>query len=332
MAVFLFSDVARSTLAAGISAGATSVILAPGTGALFPAPAAGQQFALIFNDAATRLVYEVAYCTARSGDVLTIVRGQEGTTPQAWLIGDNAYNGPTSGTMQAMLQTVHMTDSSLNPIFQSMAAIGAIYAGIGTGFSHRVVFSVHGTYSWTVPPGVGQYFAEVYAPGGAGGSSGPAAISPGSGGGGGGYANKLFYGQVPGTVFPVIVGAGGTCVPFGNGSAGGNTSFNGIFAQGGQGGRAQANILSVGFVPTGGDINQRGGTSTSCISYAGFAAGNNYGGGGGPGAGPLGGQGAPGDQTTGDPGYWPGGGGAGAGDSSQTVGGAGADGGVIIWY
>lgn len=103
--VFLFANNASTTLSAPISAGATSVTLASGTGALFPSPSAGQQFALTFNDAATGLLTEITYCTARSGDTLTIVRGEEGTTAQSWLAGDLAANLVTAGVMAAMLQT-----------------------------------------------------------------------------------------------------------------------------------------------------------------------------------------------------------------------------------
>lgn len=126
MTVFLFADNARSTLATGIGPAAVSVTVAPGDGAKFPNPGVGQQFALTLNDQSTRLQYEVVYCTARSVDVLTIVRGQEGTTPQTWVIGDYCWNGPTSGQMEALLQTVHMTDRSIAPQFLSTVVDGVL--------------------------------------------------------------------------------------------------------------------------------------------------------------------------------------------------------------
>ncbi len=105
MAQFIFTDNANSTLAAPISPSAVSVTLASGTGALFPNPSAGQQFTLTFNDAATGLLYEVCYCTARTGDVCTIVRAQEGTVALSWAAGDTAFHGPTAGTLNAMQQS-----------------------------------------------------------------------------------------------------------------------------------------------------------------------------------------------------------------------------------
>src|ERR1700721_667640 len=95
---------ASSTLAAPISNSATSVSLAVGTGALFPNPSAGQQFPLTFNDAATGLLTEIVYCTSRTGDTLTIVRAQEGTTAQAWLAGGLAAHLITEGLLAAYQQ------------------------------------------------------------------------------------------------------------------------------------------------------------------------------------------------------------------------------------
>lgn len=110
MATFLFANDASATLAAPISNSATVVNLASGTGAEFPSPSAGQQFALTFNDAATGLLVEIVYCTSRTGDALTITRGQEGTTAQNWLAGDLAASLITAGNLAAMQQS-----GSLNP-------------------------------------------------------------------------------------------------------------------------------------------------------------------------------------------------------------------------
>lgn len=105
MALFVFANDASTTLAAPISNSATSIVLASGGGSLFPNPSAGQQFELTLNDAATGLLTEIVYCTARSGDVLTVVRAQEGTIAQSWLAGDLAANLVTAGQMAAMEQT-----------------------------------------------------------------------------------------------------------------------------------------------------------------------------------------------------------------------------------
>lgn len=110
MAVFLFANNANSTLAGPINSSVTSLNLASGQGALFPNPSAGQQFALTLTDAATGLLTEIMYCTARTGDTLTVVRAQENTTAQSWIAGDLAANLVTAGQMAANVQT-----SSLYP-------------------------------------------------------------------------------------------------------------------------------------------------------------------------------------------------------------------------
>ncbi len=102
MALFLFANNASSVLASAISSTATVIDLSPGTGALFPNPAAGQQFTLTLNDAATGLVYEIVYCTARSTDTLTVVRGQEGTAAVSWLANDRAFLTATAGALGSL--------------------------------------------------------------------------------------------------------------------------------------------------------------------------------------------------------------------------------------
>lgn len=100
----VFTNRAQSTLAGSISNVATSANLAPGTGALFPNPAADEYFVLTFQDAATGLLYEIVHVTGRSGDTITMQRAQEGTTGLAWSAGDLALLLFTAGTMAAAVQ------------------------------------------------------------------------------------------------------------------------------------------------------------------------------------------------------------------------------------
>ncbi len=86
----LYANNAEATLASGITSGATSLTLATGKGALFPNPTAPDYFTLTLTQAATESSWEEVKVTARSGDVLTIERGQEGTTAAAWSAGDKA--------------------------------------------------------------------------------------------------------------------------------------------------------------------------------------------------------------------------------------------------
>lgn len=114
MSLLIFSNNATTTLGAPLSSGSTTALLAPGSGALFPNPSAGQYFVLSFFDALTHLVTEIVWVTARSVDTLTIVRGQEGTTPASWLTGDVAANYWTAGQAAAMIQVAQLQQQATN--------------------------------------------------------------------------------------------------------------------------------------------------------------------------------------------------------------------------
>lgn len=82
----LYTDNAISFLAIGISAAATSITLPAGDGAKFPSPANGDFAILDISDAggAKETVWERVMLTSRAGDVLTVVRGVEGSTAAIW--------------------------------------------------------------------------------------------------------------------------------------------------------------------------------------------------------------------------------------------------------
>lgn len=82
----LYTNNATSTLSAGITNVATSLTVSTGQGARFPAISGSDYFyATLINNSGT---IEIVRVTARSGDTLTIVRAQDGTTAAAWNAGD----------------------------------------------------------------------------------------------------------------------------------------------------------------------------------------------------------------------------------------------------
>ena len=105
MTIQLFANNAKTTLASAITSTQTSITVAPGTGAMFPSPSAGQQFKVTFVSAASATVYEICNCTARSGDVLTVQRGQEGTVGQPFLLNDIVGNYDTAAVMADLVQS-----------------------------------------------------------------------------------------------------------------------------------------------------------------------------------------------------------------------------------
>jgi hypothetical protein len=94
MAQALVTNNAYSTLAAGISAIATSITVAVGHGSRFPTVSGGNYFYATLIDAAN--VLEIVKVVGRAGDVLTVTRGQDGTTAAAYLLGDRIELRPTA--------------------------------------------------------------------------------------------------------------------------------------------------------------------------------------------------------------------------------------------
>jgi hypothetical protein len=100
----LWSNNASTTIAGSITATDTTVALAAGTGIKFPSPTSGDYFVATFYDQATKTINEIVHVSARVGDTCTIIRGQEGTTPQAWSAADIFANLVTAGTLDAFVQ------------------------------------------------------------------------------------------------------------------------------------------------------------------------------------------------------------------------------------
>ena len=124
--VLQMSNNASSTLASAISNVSLTCTLSAGSGALFPSPAANQYFLMTFVDAATQTLREIVQCTARSGDTLTIVRAQEGTTALAWNANDLAVNMITAGTLQTYSQISQVQNGQFNYAVDSGSANSVI--------------------------------------------------------------------------------------------------------------------------------------------------------------------------------------------------------------
>jgi len=127
---FLFANNASSTLAAPLSATATTATLAPGTGILFPMPAYGQLFALTFVSALTPTLTEIVYVTEMSGDtIVSMLRAQEGTAALAWNMGDLAQAMLTAGALNDLFSAVE--DIAALPLPVASYAYSALPAATG---------------------------------------------------------------------------------------------------------------------------------------------------------------------------------------------------------
>lgn len=103
MARQIFANNASSLLATGISDLDVTVQVEVGYGVYFPSPGASEYFLITLENSLGD--FEICRCTARSGDLLTVVRAQEGTAAQAWTGGlARVELRNTKGSMETFLQ------------------------------------------------------------------------------------------------------------------------------------------------------------------------------------------------------------------------------------
>jgi len=119
----LFSNNASSTLAVALSDTDTSVTVSAGDGAKFPIVVEGSYFLSTIEDSVGN--FEIVKCTARTGDVFTVTRAQEGTTARSFSIGAVIENRFTAGTMAGYAQT-----SDTQPKSDVLTAVSTKYTGV----------------------------------------------------------------------------------------------------------------------------------------------------------------------------------------------------------
>lgn len=91
-----------ATLAAAISDADTAITLDAGSGAKLPNYGGGDYEYMTIGNVSNNL--EIVKVTARAGDILTVVRGQDGTTAKAWSAGDQINSRPCAAAMNDALQ------------------------------------------------------------------------------------------------------------------------------------------------------------------------------------------------------------------------------------
>jgi microcystin-dependent protein len=102
MGAIRFTNNASATLAAGITSIDTSLTLGSGQGSLFPSVTVGQYSKITIEDVLGNL--EILHMTARAGDVMTVTRGQEGTTPLDFPSGSRVELRVTAATLTEFIQ------------------------------------------------------------------------------------------------------------------------------------------------------------------------------------------------------------------------------------
>lgn len=126
---------AFGTLAASITNSDTSITLTTGQGARFPSLGAGDYFYATLIDTSNNL--EIVKCTARSTDVLTVVRAQESTTARAYSTGDRIEIRITAKTFEDAIPTVYDVTTTSTGFFDMPAGTTAQRPGSPTSGATR---------------------------------------------------------------------------------------------------------------------------------------------------------------------------------------------------
>jgi len=99
----LFTNNASATIASSITPSATSIVVSTGQGVEFPTLTGSDYFIATLTDSSNNL--EIVKVTARSGDTLTVVRAQEGTTARTYTAGSLIELRITATVLSSFIQT-----------------------------------------------------------------------------------------------------------------------------------------------------------------------------------------------------------------------------------
>ena len=157
MPTLLFANQAQTTLALPITSTDTTIYVAAGTGAYFPSPSANQAVTLTLVNSINNLVVEIISCTAIVGDALTVIRGQENTTAQAWNRGDFVTNLMTAGTASAFAQLYGLNNALYSPHFANTLTD----SGQVTAIPVNPTDLVNKQYADSISTGAAKYECQV---------------------------------------------------------------------------------------------------------------------------------------------------------------------------
>jgi len=118
----LFTNNASTVLARAITPTDTILQLTAGTGQYFPQPTLGNYFMLTLVQVNNPEVAEIVQCTSRTGDYLTVVRGQEGTQPQIFNISDNVELRITASSLNLFSSFVFTNSQQVQTATQSQVS------------------------------------------------------------------------------------------------------------------------------------------------------------------------------------------------------------------
>ncbi|EME6385323.1 phage tail protein [Salmonella enterica] len=137
-----FGNNVVSSLAADITASQTTIQVMPGAGAMFANLLTSdyanssnplKTYAKITLTDAKETVFEVCHLTAVNNDMLTVIRGQEGTTAKGWSLNDIIANFATRGSENQFVQIEELQS-------------GHYVAGVAGGTENNLTLELPATY------------------------------------------------------------------------------------------------------------------------------------------------------------------------------------------
>ena len=133
MEKILFANSARATLDVDIDNIQTSIALTAGDGAKFPAPSTDQ---VIYLTITNQVSFEVVKVTNITGDLITVIRGQDGTVSQSWLASSATVGlRPVAVVMENFLQQIDLQKAIgniMSPMLHLVSRNGiALLSGAG---------------------------------------------------------------------------------------------------------------------------------------------------------------------------------------------------------
>lgn len=122
---------ASAHLAAPLAADGDTIVLVSAEAGNFPGLSAGEWFPLTLTNSAGDI--EVTKVTARSSNILTATRAQEGTSARAWLAGDRAEIRLTAGAIAQLVADTGTVQDNLDSYQASNdAALGSLSTTVAT--------------------------------------------------------------------------------------------------------------------------------------------------------------------------------------------------------
>lgn len=246
---------AFATLAASISDSVTSITVASGQGSRFPTLGGTDYFYATLVDISNNV--EIVKCTARIGDVLTVVRAQDGTTAKAYVVGDRLEIRPIAALFDEKADVTYV-DSEISTLdaakmdYVVPGAAGNVLKSDGTNWisdtivttSSPIAYGYTSPGTWTKPSNIVGIYVRVQGGGGTGGNGASGGGLPpvprlGGAGGGGGFAEKWM--PAPSVPGPQAITAGP-----------GTNSFGAICSATGGGNGANASPTTSGASGAGG--------------------------------------------------------------------------------